>query len=120
MPSVAAQDAGWFVLDVPFRDSDKVAFIAVGLQTYTVSIDGGASTQGGRVVAIKQMEISSLSPEAHSVGAFLYVCLLFSLLLTVGMLWYIALFYSYLKGCDPRPDKELAVRTLGALGIILA
>lgn len=108
------------MLDAPFEGSEsRVAFISVGLQTFTVSIDDAASSVG-RVVVVHAQDLLTVSPEAYRLGAFLYVCLLLSLLLSVGMLWYIALFYSYMKGSDPRPDKEFAVRSLGALGILVA
>jgi hypothetical protein len=93
----------------------------VGLQTYS----GEVRRVGGEGAAESSFEgyIQSVSPDGHRLSGFLYVCLVVTLLLSVWLLWYIALFYRYLKQFapfTPIPSRDHAVRGFGGFILVLA
>ena len=121
--AVFTRDKGWFLATAPLENFplvNSLASFSIGLSTYVT--EGNA---GEERLTLYRYEgpISELSPRAGRVAVFLYVCLVASLLLSVGLLWYIALFYQYLKSSEVLPSRELTVRLLGlkalTIGLLL-
>ncbi|TFJ81864.1 hypothetical protein NSK_007111 [Nannochloropsis salina CCMP1776] len=122
--AIFTRDKGWFLLTAPlvgFPLSNTFASFNIGLSTYVAEAYGGDE----RLTLYRHVgRISELSPRAGSIAIYLYVCLVFSLLLSVILLWYIALFYQYLKSIELLPSRESAVRLFGlgalTLGLLLS
>ena len=121
--AVFTRDKGWFLATAPldnFPLVNTLASFSIGLSTYVTQAHAGDEHL---TLYRHEGPISELSPRAGHIAVFLYVCLVASLLLSVGLLWYIALFYQYLKSSEVLPSRELAVRLLGlkalTLGLLL-
>jgi hypothetical protein len=90
----------------------------IGLSVYTSQAHSASGDE--LVLFTHEGPISEISPRGGAIAVALYICLVLSLLLSVGLMWYIALFYSYLKSSERLPSREVAVRLLGAKALVLS
>lgn len=121
--AVFTRDKGWFQATSPLQSfpvTEAVAVFQIGLSMYVSEAHGPNSAL---TLYTHEGPISELSPRAGHIAVLLFCGLVLSLLFSVGLLWYIALFYPYLKSSEVLPSRELAVRLFGlkalALGLFL-
>jgi hypothetical protein len=109
---LSEQDEGWFLLEAPLKKAPSILVtIKIGLQTYTASVPGLYS---------QTTMIADFSPDGARLGSFLYVLLLGSLLYTVALVWYFALFWTYFKKGEKLASREKNVQLICAGAFILA
>eukprot|EP00624_Nannochloropsis_granulata_P004640 evm.model.NODE_33100_length_7234_cov_40.057369.2 len=117
--AVSAQDEGWFLATAPLENFPLVntlASFSLGLSSYVTEAHGGDEQL---TLYRHEGPISELSFRAGDITVFLHICLVDSLLLSVGLLWYVAQFYQYLKSSEVVPSRDLTVRLLGLKALML-
>lgn len=93
--------------------ADSTVVYTIGLSTYTAqahSVDDPTL-----VLYTHQGDLDEASNAAEQIAYALYAFLVLSLVSAAGVLWYIALFFGYLKGPEVNKGREAAVRCLGLL-----
>lgn len=122
--SIFTKDDGWFRLEAPLRQlvgtSDATVVYTIGLSTYTAqahSVDDPTL-----ILYTHRGDLDEASNAAEQIAYALYAFLVLSLVSAAGILWYLALFFGYLKGLEVNKGRETAVRCLGlqAMGLGVA
>jgi len=121
--AVSAQDEGWFLATAPLENFPLVntlASFSIGLSSYVTEAHGGDEQL---TLYRHEGPISELSLRAGDIAVFLHICLIASLVLSVGLLWYVLQLHDYLKSSEILPSRELTTRLLGlkalTLGLLL-
>lgn len=122
--SIFTKDQGWFSLEAPLRQlvgtSDATVVYTIGLSTYTAQAH--SVNDPTLVLYTHRGDLGEASNAAEQIAYALYAFLVLSLVSAAGILWYLALFFGYLKGPEVNKGRETAVHCLGlqAMGLGVA